>query len=135
MASNERAVSTVVSEVIDNVEDIIRAEMRLAKAELRTEAAKAAKSGSLLASGAVLALYGFGLLLAVIVLVLSQFLAAWLATLITFGVVMLIAGGLLLAGQRRLRHLNVAPKKTVQSVKQTVESVKEDMSWPKTQLR
>jgi hypothetical protein len=126
--AEERTASTVVADIIGNAQDIIRSEVRLAKAELKAEAVQASKSGTFIASGIGLSLYASGLLIALIVLLLARVLDAWLATLIVLLVVSAAAVALILTGRRRWSKLRLEPERTVRSVK-------ENVSWLKAQLK
>jgi len=63
MQTTEAPFAKLVEEAFANVQDIIRSEVRLAKAEARQEAAKAARAAAVLGAGAVVALFALGFLL------------------------------------------------------------------------
>jgi uncharacterized membrane protein YqjE len=126
--AEERRAAAVVADIIGNVQDIIRSELRLAKAELKAGASQASAAGGFIATGLGLSFYATGLLLAMLVLILARFLDAWLATLIVFVVVSAIAAVLVLVGLNRWKKLHMKPEKTVRSVR-------ENASWLKTQLK
>src|SRR5258705_5880265 len=79
--NDERSVSDVLQDIFGNVQDIVRSEVRLARAEIGTEAEKTARAAKSLIAGAVLALYAGGLLLIAAAYGLSVVLAPWLAAL------------------------------------------------------
>src|ERR1700730_12693731 len=81
-AQNSRAMAEVWQDIVGNIQEIIRSEFRLGKAEISEETAKAAHSSVPLAVGVVLALYAFGFILLAIVYALSAVVNAWLASLI-----------------------------------------------------
>ena len=54
--NDERSVSDVLQDIFGNVQDIVRSEVRLAQAEIKTEAAKTARAAKSLIAGAVLGL-------------------------------------------------------------------------------
>jgi hypothetical protein len=83
------------------VQEIVRSEVRLAKTELREEAAKVKTSGVLLGAGALLGLYAGGFLLLGTVYVLATILPAWAAAFIVALTLALVAGFLLSAGRKR----------------------------------
>ncbi len=101
-AQNERSLSDVLHDIVGNVQEIVRSEIRLATSEIKEEVAKAAKAGRPLAAGIVLALYGLGLLLMAAVYALTLIVAAWLAALIVGGGVSLIALIFISIGKSRL---------------------------------
>src|SRR5581483_3966238 len=68
MASDaDRPLSTIVQDIVGNVQGILRSEIRLAKTEIREEANKAARASTLFISGGVLGIYAVGLLLLTLV--------------------------------------------------------------------
>jgi len=121
----ERTFSDVVQDIIDNLQSIVRAEFRLARTEIKEETAKAAKAAQVIAAGAVLGLYALGLFLLAIVRALETVAAPWLANLI---VAVVVGLGALLAisiGRARIKHVHPAPTKTMETVKENVEWVKD----------
>ena len=51
----ERPMTEVLKDIIGNVQEMVRSEVRLARVELREEASKTARAGAMLAAGACLA--------------------------------------------------------------------------------
>jgi Flp pilus assembly protein TadB len=124
----ERPVGDLVKQLADQTSTLVRQEIDLAKAEVARQGKEAGKGAGLLAAGAFLALLGAGTLVAFIVLLLNHAIADWLAALIVGVVLLALAAALALAGRNRLRQATPpAP--------QTVETVKEDVQWAKTQTR
>jgi len=121
----ERTFTEVVQDIVQDVQNMIRSEVRLAKVEFKEEAAKAGKAAGILAAGALLALYSGGFLLLALVRALQLAMAAWLASLV---VAVLVAAGAAIAitmGRKQLKRVHATPDKTIQSVKENVEWVKE----------
>ncbi len=125
--NDERSVSEVLQDIFGNVQDIVRSEVRLAKAEIKTEAEKTAKAGKSLIAGAVLGLYAGGLLLIAMVYALAMVVQAWLAALVVGSLVAVIAAILISIGQGHLRKVKKPEK--------TIRTVKEDVQWLRDQTR
>ena len=53
----ERSIADVVQDIIRNVQEMLRSEVRLAKTEIRDEAGKAKSAGVMLGGGAVSAIF------------------------------------------------------------------------------
>lgn len=124
----QRSFADVVKDIIANVQDLIRSEVRLAKAEFREEAGKAVSAATMLIIGAVLGMFALGFLLLTVMFALENLVANWAAALIV-GVAVGIAGGvLLLTGKERISQVSPKPDKTIESVKENVE-------WMKNQTR
>jgi uncharacterized membrane protein YqjE len=124
----QRSVPQILEDIAFNLTQIVQAEFRLAKSELKEGAEKVAGPGATLGAGVVLAFYGLGFLLLAAVYALSLIVAAWLATLIVGGVLVVAAGILIGTGAARLKRVNLAPDKTIQSLE-------EDVRWAKQQIK
>jgi uncharacterized membrane protein YqjE len=79
---SDRPIMQVLQDIVANIQEIMRSEIRLAKAEMKQESSKAARARAVLAGGTVLAVYGLVFLLLAIVYALSLAVKAWLAALI-----------------------------------------------------
>ena len=123
MAIAERPISNVLHDIAGNVQEIVRAEMRLAKTEITEELGKARLGGTLAAMGALM--LGLGMLFALLAAVyaLSLVMPAWAAALIVAGVEC-VSGLLLLM-------LGVGKFKTVRAAPKTQASIKENVEWAK----
>jgi uncharacterized membrane protein YqjE len=86
----------------------------------------AGKGAGMLAGAAVVALLGLGALTAFLIIVLDSFLPLWAAALIVTVLWLAIAAVLGLAGKNAIQ-------KATPPAPQTVETVKEDIQWAKTQ--
>ena len=126
-SQNGRSLSDVLHDIVGNVQEIVRSEVRLATAEIKEEVANAAKAGRLLGAGIILALYGLGLLLMAAVYALTLIVAPWLAALIIGSGVSLIALIFISIGKSRLE--------IIRKPERTIESVKESVQWAKTQSK
>lgn len=124
--ASEATTGQLVSKLSQEVSELVRGELQLAKVEM-TGKAKAAGIGAGLFGGAgIIALYGVGVLIAAAVLALSLVLDAWLAALIVAVVLLAIAGVVALMGKKQVTEATPAtPTETVESVKQDVAAVKE----------
>jgi uncharacterized membrane protein YqjE len=123
-----RPVSTVLGDIVGNFQEIVRSEVRLARAEIKTELAQALRSGSLIACSVGLALYAFGLLLLGFVFLLARIMEPWIAAWVVCAVVAAVAATLLALGRHRWTRVHLAPEKTV-------DTVKENVSWMKAQIK
>jgi CHASE3 domain sensor protein len=124
----ERGIGDLVKQLADQTSTLVRKEIDLAKAEVTQQGKEAGKGFGLLAGGAVVALLGAGTLVAFLVMLLDGAIPNWLAALIVGVVLLAVAAGLALAGRNRLRR-------ATPPAQQTVETVKEDVQWAKTQTR
>lgn len=116
----ERSLSDVLQDIVANIQDIVRSELRLASAEIRQEIAKAANAGKVAAAGAVLALFGMAFFLLAAVYALALVMPPWMAAL-AVALVLAIAGSILIsAGNKRMKLIHLKPEKTVASIRETL---------------
>jgi len=122
----DRSVGEVLKDIFGNVQEMIRSEIRLARAEIREEAGKTADSAKMLGAGAVMALFGLGFVLVAITQALAMVMPAWAASLIMGAVLGIGGGALIMSGKAHLQ----AP-----TPRKTMENVKENVEWMKNQTK
>ncbi len=104
MAVAARSFADVLRDVILNMQEMVRSEIRLVRVELREDAAKAKPSAVMLIAGGALALLAAFFLVLAIVMAMSMAMPIWVAALIA-GATLAAAGGLTLAsGVRSLQR-------------------------------
>jgi len=121
MPTNERSISDVLQDIIGNIQEILRSEIRLAKTEIQTEAGKAKFAGLLMALGGLTGIFSVGLLLLGIVYALSLVMPNWAAAASVGVVLAIVAGAAVSAGIKRFKQLHPTPERTVATVKENVE--------------
>jgi len=124
MASSDRSFSTVLQDVVRNLQEIVRAEVRLAKIELREEAVKAKSGGILVAAGAIGGLYAMLFLLFAVFYALTWVMPDWASALTVAAPLAIAAGVLINAGMTHLKKMH-PPNKTIESLKENVEWAKQ----------
>lgn len=125
---NGRSMGEILQDIIADVQEIVRSEFRLAKAEAQEETAKVARSGIPLIVGLLLGLYALGFILLAAVHALSIVVAAWLGTLIVGFLVGVVSLILINVGRNRLKGVKVVPEKTIGTMKENVQ-------WARNQIR
>jgi len=125
MAAEDRSISDVLQDILRNVQEIVRSEVRLAKTEIREEAGKAKSSAVLLGVGAVTAMFAMLFLLLTIVHALALVMPRWTAALIVGSALAVVASVILTAGIRLVKQINPTPKRTVETIKENVEWAKQ----------
>ena len=121
----QRSVPSVLHDIIGNIEGIIRAEFRLAKADIKEEGARIVRPGAILAGGVAMGLYGGAFLLLAAVYGLSTLMNAWLAALIVGGVSVLAALILVSSSLNRFKQLDPTPDRTIRSLEENVQWAKD----------
>jgi uncharacterized membrane protein YqjE len=123
MASSDRPISAVLQDIVGNVQNIIRAEVRLAKTELTEELAKSRSAAVLLAAGALTLMFSALFVLLAIVYALSLVMPAWAAALVVGVGVGVVAALCVGVGMKRFKAIRGAPK--------TTATIKENVEWAK----
>lgn len=123
----ERPIGDLVKQLAGQTSTLVRQELDLAKAEMSQKATIAGKGAGLLGGAAVVGLLAAGALTACLILALSEVIPDWLAALVVALVMAAIAAVLALQGRNRIQAA------TPPVPEQTVETVKEDVEWAKTQ--
>jgi len=121
----DRSIADVVQDIIRNVQEMLRSEVRLAKTEIRDEAVKAKSAGVMLGGGAVSAIFATFFLLLMIVYALTRVVPDWAAALIVAAFTAIVAGLMLSTGMKRLKQVHPTPERTVENIKENVEWVKQ----------
>lgn len=127
-AAGERSLAGLVMELRDEATDLIKNEIRLARAEL-TDKAQEVKHGviSSVTGGAIL-YAGFALVLLAAAAGLyaifrasdmSPFIAGWLAPLIIGGITLLVGLAMVMAGKNKMTPENLRPDRTERSLHET----------------
>lgn len=123
----ERSLGELFSQLSRDVSTLFQHEVRLAKVEMSQKASEAGRQVAFMAAGGFIAYAGFLALLAALILGLAELMPVWLAALIVGLVVAGIGYFLVQKGLNDLKNMNPAPEKTVQTLK-------EDGQWLKQQV-
>lgn len=125
----DRSIPELLKRLSQETTTLVRQEIELAKAEATEKGKQAGVGAGFIGGGTLLGIVAFGALTAAIILALDLAIAGWLAALIVAVVYGAIAGVLAMRGKERLQDAGPPVPE------QTVETVKEDARWAKTQAR
>jgi uncharacterized membrane protein YqjE len=125
----DRSVGELLRELSQQTATLVRQELELAKAELSEKGKQMGRGAGLLSGAGVVALVAFGALTACFIALLATAMATWLAALAVAVVYAAIAGVLALVGKSQVKQA------TPPAPEQTIETVKEDVQWAKTQAK
>jgi uncharacterized membrane protein YqjE len=123
----DRSIGTVLTDIVRDVQQIVRAETRLARAEFREELAKAKRGATFLVAAGVVCALALGLALLAAVYALTLIWPPWAAALAVAGATFVIGGVLAAAGLQQLKNVTASPDRTV-------SSLKENIQWAKTRI-
>jgi uncharacterized membrane protein YqjE len=125
MALLDRSLTEVLQNIIRNVQEIVRSEVRLAKTEIIEEATKAKSAALFFSTGAVAAVFATLFLLLMILFALIRVMPDWAAALTVGGALAVAASILLSAGVKRFKEIHPTPERTVETIKENVEWAKQ----------
>lgn len=123
MAPDERPISEVIGDIAENVQQIARAELRLAKAELLEDVALMRRGAVFLAIAAIAGAFAIGCLCLTAIYALALVVPPWAAALIVAAVMAVVAAVCIMSGRRQLAGLGM---------RRTAATVKENVQWAKT---
>ena len=123
--AEERSISDVLQDILRNVQEMVRSEMRLAKVEIHEEVRRAISSSVWIAAGAVVAVSAWLFLLWTLAYALATRMPMWAATLVVSVVMAASATVLIMGGIRRAKRIQAIPERTVESVKENLEWMKQ----------
>ena len=120
-------VLRMLKQLADETTTLVRQEIELAKAEFSEKGRKAGAGFGMWGAAGVAGLLALGALTASLILALDGAMPNWLAALVVAAVYGVLAGVLYLAGRQKVDEATpIKPE-------QTIETLKEDVEWAKTQ--
>jgi hypothetical protein len=124
----ERPIGELLKQLSEETTQLVHQELELAKAELTQKGKQAGLGAGLFGAAGAIGLLALAALTTCFILALDAVMPAWLAALIVAVVYGAVAAVLALRGRDRVKQA-VPPVP-----EQTIETVKEDMEWAKTQM-
>lgn len=120
----DRSLSEVLQDIVHSLQDIVRAEVRLAKVELKADARDVAVSGIWLVAGAACAVLALSFGLWSAVFALAEVMPLWGATLVVAAALAAIGVVMVSVGRRKARQVRPLPERTIATVKENLEWIK-----------
>jgi uncharacterized membrane protein YqjE len=116
----------LVSRISEQVSQLVRDELRLARAELTEKGKKAGVAGGLYGGAGLIALYGVAAFVAAAILALAAPLPGWAAALIVGAVLFVMAGVAAVLGRREAAQASPPlPQEAVAGLKEDIQIVKD----------
>jgi len=122
---SHESLTDLIGDLASQSAGLVRDEVALAKQEINEKVTSYRSPLITVGFGAVVAILAAFVLCAALVAGLSEYLKVWMAALIVGGVLALIACIVVSAGLGRLKRLNLTPKKTMKSLEENKEWLKE----------
>jgi len=117
-----------VRQIVAHVQEIIRSEVRLVRAELKEEVAGLKIAALFYAVTALCGFFAFAFFLLACVYGLSVFVEPWLAALVVAVGMGIMAGVAFLVARKELQRVS-------RRAEQTIESAKENVKWAKNRFK
>ena len=125
MSPNDAPLTTLLRELVIEIAELIRQELRLARAETAEKLGRAQHAMIALAAGLLLAFCALLILLQALVVALAEVMPPWAASLLVGGAVAVAAFVLLRHAQKAMSPANLVPERTLDSLRQDREMVME----------
>jgi hypothetical protein len=124
----EQPMGELFKQLSDELSTLVRQELKLAQVEMARKGKKAGVGVGMFGGAGLVGLLALGALTACLIAALATGMEVWIAALIVTVLYGAAAGVLALQGKSRVREA------TPPVPEQTIETVKEDAQWAKTQL-
>lgn len=124
---HQRPLSELFGDLSRQMNTMLRQEMQLARLEMKNRVAKMGRSAAMLAAGGLILYAGFLGLMITAVIALANVVELWLAALIVGGVVAIIGAIMIGAGYGQLKQLDMVPRRTVNSLEESAEWLKQEI--------
>lgn len=125
----QEPIGELLKRLSNETTTLVKMELDLAKAEMTQKGKEAGTGAGLLGGAGVVALLMLGSLTAFLIALLDTAMSTWLAALIVTVLWAVVAAVLALTGKNKLQ--DAGPP----TPEQTIETVKEDAAWAKSQTR
>jgi hypothetical protein len=127
-APEDRSLGELFGDLSREITTLVRQEATLARTEISQKASRVGKDVGMLAAGGAVAYAGLLALVAAVIALLVEAGMTWWGSALLVGVVVAAIGGLLVwRGLDALKHEDLAPR-------ETVETIKEGAAWTRRQV-
>ncbi len=125
MSAPERSVGSILQGILDNLQELVRSEVALAKREVAEDIQRGKGAIAMLVAGATVVLIGVHFLLWTTVYALALRLPIWAATGIVGALFVLVGGLAVSSALKRWQVISFTPERTVATLKENIEWVKQ----------
>jgi Flp pilus assembly protein TadB len=125
----EQSLGELLKQLSEETTRLVRQELELAKAELTQKGKQAGAGAGLFGAAGAIGFLALAALTTCFILALNAVMPAWLAALLVVVVYGVVAAVLAMRGRAKVKQA------TPPVPEQTIETVKEDVEWAKTQMR
>ena len=123
--TEEPTIGSLVHDLSEEIPELIRAEIRLAQAEITQKGKQVGLGIGMFSAAGLLACFGLATLVATAVLALDLAVPAWAAALITAAALFVIAAAVAAFGRHEVQEgTPVTPERAIEGIKEDVNTVK-----------
>jgi Flp pilus assembly protein TadB len=124
--TNHNTVAQLVKQASEQLTEVVRSEMRLARAEMKEKGKRAGFGGGMFGGAAIMALLALWSLVFAAIAGIAVALSVWASALIVAGGLLLVAGALAVFGKQQIGSATPPkPEHTIDSVKADVDAIRE----------
>ncbi len=123
----EVGIGELFATLSTQVTQLFRQEVQLAQAEMMRKATKAGRNAVYIALGASLANAALLAVVAALIIALAQYMDPWLAAALVGILLAVIAGLLVQFGVRKLKEIDPAPRRTIETMRENKEWLTEQI--------
>jgi hypothetical protein len=131
----DRSIGELFGQLSQDMTLLVRQEIQLARSEMAEKISRLTTNLIAVAAGGFVAYLGGLALMGALILAirdLANISLAWSA-LIVGGILAIIGYVMLQRGMKELKRAELAPRRTVENIKDDVQSIKDDVQWAKEQ--
>jgi len=126
--TEQRSLGELFSELAHETGTLVRKEVELAKVEMTAKAKVAGRDAAFVAAGGAIAMMGALALLAALILAVGTLIPLWVSALLIGALVTGIGGALAAQGIRAFKHIDGAPRETIQTLQENKRWLSEQVS-------
>jgi hypothetical protein len=135
LRQQERSIGELFGQLSQDMTLLVRQEIQLARTEMTEKLSRFATNLISVATGGFVAYLGGLALVAALILAIRDLanISLALSALIVGAILAIVGYVMLQRGMKELKASDIAPRRTVENIKDDVQSIKEDVQWAKEQ--
>ena len=131
----ERSIAELFGQLSQDMTLLVRQEIQLARSEMSEKLSRFTANLISVAAGGFVAYVGALALVAALILALNDLagISPWVSALIVGAVLAIVGYAMLRRGLGELKRVDLAPRRTVENIKDDVQAIRNDVQWAKEQ--
>jgi len=131
----ERSIAELFGQLSQDMTMLVRQEVQLARAEMSEKLSRLTANLMSVIAGGFVAYVGALALVAALILALNDLagISPWVSALIVGAVLAIVGYAMLRRGLGELKRVDLAPRRTVENIKDDVQAIRNDVQWAKEQ--